>query len=58
MKKFVIRFCESLGRWSRDDRGSMAIITAISLTVLVAFAGLGVDVALWMRAKNNVQGAA
>src|SRR5262249_41189535 len=36
----------------------MAIITAISLTVLVAFAGLGVDVALWMRAKNNAQGAA
>jgi Flp pilus assembly protein TadG len=44
--------------WARDERGSMAILTGISLTVLVAFAGLGVDVSLWLRAKNDVQGAA
>jgi hypothetical protein len=36
----------------------MAILTGISLTVLVAFAGLGVDVSIWLRAKNNVQSAA
>jgi Flp pilus assembly protein TadG len=45
-------------RLSRDQRGSMAVLTAISLTVLLAFAGLGVDVSLWLRAKNDVQGAA
>jgi Flp pilus assembly protein TadG len=45
-------------RLTRDQRGSMSILTAISLTVLFAFAGLGVDVSLWLRAKNDVQGAA
>src|SRR5262249_38874773 len=43
---------------SRDQRGSMSILTGISLTVLVACGGLGVDVSLWLRAKNNAQGAA
>jgi Flp pilus assembly protein TadG len=49
------RFCRF---WARDERGSMAIVTAISLTVLIAFAGLGVDVSVWLRAKSNVQSAA
>jgi Flp pilus assembly protein TadG len=44
--------------WAHDERGSMAILTGISLTVLIAFAGLGVDVSMWLRAKNNVQSAA
>ena len=44
--------------WARDERGSVAILTGISLTVLIAFAGLGVDVSLWLRAKSNVQSAA
>jgi len=43
--------------WARDERGSMAILTAVSLTVLLGFAGLGVDVSLWLRAKSNVQSA-
>jgi Flp pilus assembly protein TadG len=49
------RFCRF---WARDERGSMAILTGISLTVLIAFAGLGVDVSVWLRAKSNVQSAA
>jgi Flp pilus assembly protein TadG len=53
------RLCRCLcGSWARDERGSVAAITAISLAVLLAFAGLGVDVSLWLRAKNDAQGAA
>jgi Flp pilus assembly protein TadG len=48
-------FCRS---WARDESGSIAIITAVSLAVLLAFGGLGVDAALWMRAKYDAQGAA
>jgi len=46
------------GSWARNERGSMSILTALSLAILVAFAGLGVDVSLWLRAKNDAQGAA
>jgi Flp pilus assembly protein TadG len=46
------------GRLSRDQRGSISVMTAISFTVLLAFGALGVDVSLWLRAKNDVQGAA
>jgi Flp pilus assembly protein TadG len=45
-------------RLSRDQRGNIGIITAISLAALVAFGGLGVDASLWMRAKQDAQGAA
>ena len=47
-----------LRRLSRDQHGSIGILAAVSLVMLLAFGGLGVDAALWMRAKNNVQGAA
>ena len=47
-----------LQRLSRDQRGSIGIIAAVSLAVLLAFGGLGVDAALWMRAKYDAQGAA
>src|SRR5215469_7321255 len=45
-------------RWSRDQHGSIAILAALSMVIVLAFAGLGVDAALWMRAKNNAQSAA
>ncbi len=47
-----------LRRLSRNERGSMSVMIAIGLTVLLGFAALGVDVSLWARAKNDVQGAA
>jgi uncharacterized membrane protein len=47
-----------LWRLSRDQHGSIGIIAAVSLAVLLAFGGLGVDAALWMRAKYDAQGAA
>jgi Flp pilus assembly protein TadG len=45
-------------RLSRDQHGSIAILAALSLVIVLAFAGLGVDAALWMRTKNNAQSAA
>lgn len=52
------RLCGVCGSWARDQRGSISVLTALSLTILVGFAGLAVDVSLWLRAKNDVQGAA
>jgi Flp pilus assembly protein TadG len=54
----LARSSRPCGLWARDERGSVAILTGISLTVLIAFAGLGVDVSMWLRAKSNVQSAA
>ena len=45
-------------RLSRDQRGSMSVLTAISLVVLLAFGGLGVDVSMWLRARSDAQAAA
>jgi Flp pilus assembly protein TadG len=45
-------------RLSHDQHGSVAILAALSLVIVLAFAGFGVDAALWMRAKNNAQSAA
>jgi len=48
----------TLRRLSRNERGSTSILIAIGLTALFGFAALGVDVSLWLRAKNNAQNAA
>ncbi|MGN6747158.1 MAG: hypothetical protein ACTHJS_01055 [Xanthobacteraceae bacterium] len=45
-------------RLSCDQRGSVGIITAVTLTIILAVGGLGVDAAIWMKAKNDAQGAA
>ncbi len=45
-------------RLAVDRRGATAVIVALSLTVLMGFAGLAVDVGLWYRDKRLAQGAA
>src|SRR5438105_806845 len=47
-----------LRRVAANQRGSISIITAVSLPALLGFGGLAVDASLWLRAKNGVQGAA
>ena len=47
-----------LGRLSKNQRGSIAIIAAVSLPAMLGFGALAVDASLWLRAKNGVQGAA
>jgi Flp pilus assembly protein TadG len=42
----------------RDERGVSAVMVALSLTVLVGFAGLGVETGLWYSIKRQNQSAA
>src|SRR5690349_21579605 len=44
--------------FATDQRGSIPILIALSLVVLLGFAALGVDTAVWMRARNDAQSAA
>lgn len=41
----------------RDREGGVAVLTAMSLTTLLGFAGLGTEATLWYVAKRNMQGA-
>jgi Flp pilus assembly protein TadG len=52
-------FCRStLRRLCRDQRGATAIAMAVASTVLLGFAGAGVDFAVWETNKRDMQGAA
>jgi Flp pilus assembly protein TadG len=47
-----------LNRLARDRKGAIAVMTALTVTSLLGFAGLGTDATLWFVAKRNLQGAA
>jgi Flp pilus assembly protein TadG len=47
-----------LNRLVRDRKGAIAVMTALTVTSLLGFAGLGTDATLWFVAKRNLQGAA
>jgi len=51
-------YCPTRSRLVQDDRGSVAVLTALAMTVLMGFAGLAIDVGLWQVAQRNMQGAA
>jgi transcriptional regulator with XRE-family HTH domain len=42
----------------RDQRGAVAALVAVTMTVLFGFAGLGVDVGIWYTLKRQSQSAA
>jgi Flp pilus assembly protein TadG len=48
----------AIARLRQDERGVSAIMVAISLTVLVGFAALGVETGLWYAIKRQNQSAA
>jgi Flp pilus assembly protein TadG len=52
------RVSRLFARLSRDQRGSIGIITGVTLAIILALGGLGVDAAIWMKAKNDAQAAA
>jgi Flp pilus assembly protein TadG len=53
------RSCLSmLRRLSRDRSGATAIMMAVMSTVLLGFAGAGIDIAMWETTKRHMQGAA
>lgn len=41
-----------------DQRGSMITLTAVSMTAVMGFAGLGIDVAMWYAEKRSTQSMA
>jgi Flp pilus assembly protein TadG len=45
-------------RWRSDDAGSVAVVTCLSLPVLIGCAALAVDASVWASQKNAAQGAA
>ena len=47
-----------LGRLFAKDKGAVAIITALLMTVFVGFAALTIDVGVWHSEKRNLQTAA
>jgi Flp pilus assembly protein TadG len=48
----------AITRLWHDERGVSAIMVAVSLTVLIGFAGLGVETGLWYAIKRQNQSAA
>jgi hypothetical protein len=47
-----------LSRFCRDRSGTIAVLTALSLTGLVGFAGLGIETTQWYTEKRSIQAAA
>lgn len=47
-----------LARLSRDARGSVAVLIAIGMTVLIGFAALGIETGLWYSIERQDQSAA
>lgn len=45
-------------RYLRDDRGSAALITALSMPVMIGFGALAIDVGSWYSQKRQLQTAA
>jgi Flp pilus assembly protein TadG len=41
-----------------DDRGGVAMMTALVVPTLLGFVGLGTELGLWMYSRQNMQGAA
>jgi len=48
----------TLRRLGRDRGGATAIMMAFMSTVLLGFAGAGIDIAMWETTKRHMQGAA
>jgi Flp pilus assembly protein TadG len=46
------------GRFARSRRGSVAVIFAITLPVMIGFVGLAIEVGMWLLVKRAMQGAA
>jgi Flp pilus assembly protein TadG len=47
-----------LRRLCGNERGTISIVAAASFPILLGFSALGVDVSVWFKAKNSVQGVA
>jgi Flp pilus assembly protein TadG len=48
----------SIGRLGADRRGAVMPLLALSLPIIIGFAGLGTEAANWYLTKRTMQGAA
>jgi hypothetical protein len=48
----------SLSALRRDEKGSMATLAALSMTAVVGFGGMGIDMAMWYSQKRVTQNIA
>lgn len=55
LRTIISAFFSSL---RRDQRGSMYMLTAFALPVLVGFGGMGIDVAMWYAERRTTQSIA
>src|SRR5258706_956418 len=44
-----------LRRLAQDQQGTVAVLVGLSLTMLVGFVGLGVEVGLWYEVRRSMQ---
>ncbi len=58
----MIRLTKSIGRLlarvARDPSGTISVLAAMSLTMMIGFAGLGTEASYWYVKKRQMQGAA
>ncbi|HXG82281.1 MAG TPA: pilus assembly protein TadG-related protein, partial [Sphingomicrobium sp.] len=58
LRRFCFECRRSLKRLRREEDGATAITTAIVLTALVGFVGLGTEVGMWYAERRAMQTAA
>ncbi|HEU4824858.1 MAG TPA: pilus assembly protein TadG-related protein, partial [Dongiaceae bacterium] len=55
LDRLRLEYCASLRRLRRDEDGVTAVITAIALTMLIGFVGLGTEVGMWYAERRAMQ---
>src|SRR5215469_16464494 len=58
MTKLAARARQLLRKTLRDRKGAISIVTALSLTAVLGFAGLGTEASYWYVTQRTMQGAA
>jgi Flp pilus assembly protein TadG len=58
MTSLFYRACAALRRLATDRGGFSAVLTALMLTILIGFVGLGVDIGAWQWLQRDMQEAA
>jgi hypothetical protein len=58
MKAWIDFAHHTMRRVTTEQSGGVAVLTALSLTGLLGFAGLGTEATMWYTTKRNMQGAA
>lgn len=58
MTKLSKRIRQAVARASRDRKGSISVLTGLTMTGVLGLAGLGTEASYWWVQKRNIQGGA